>query len=295
MAEQPKRKTPAKRGPTKAAALKALGLTQEDLDVLLALKDAREDFGNESTLTIAAKQIPPNLKVEAAPEPEIQTPTVTVDSAQSDKEPTWYIRNLRNTEVSFRLTRQQRQGEKRTTLKPRGQRGDIQRLDREDLNDGELQTQIAYGLVEILPEGEALEAIRKQSFNSQQASHPALAMLTNERGEAYEQNAVRVASNEEAFGIKVADLKPVVEGELGEVQVGRGGIQRDLSQQVTAAPGGNRRIISDGFAPVQTNAQLGGVDSNAIAKDALARSKQLEGPVAGLGNVQVTVEPAQKT
>jgi hypothetical protein len=186
MADKPTRKAPAKRGPTKAAALKALGLTQEDLDYL------KERHEPPVTEAVAPTEQPPEgyefvssspellrRKREAEDEARMQAepvpnaaPTHEVHVPEVETVPTWYVRNLRNMEVSYRLTRQQKQGEKRTTLKPRGQRGDTARLDHGDLNDSELQTQLAYGLVEILPEGEALEVIRKQSFNSQVAQHP---------------------------------------------------------------------------------------------------------------------------
>jgi hypothetical protein len=125
------------------------------------------------------------------------------------EEPVWYVRNLRHVDVGFRLTRQQKQGEKRTNLKPRGSRGDMLQLQQGDLKDPELQTQVGYGLVEVIPEGEARAAISKQ-FTNQQTQVPAhIASLRNPKGEAYEQaNPVRIASDDEAYGVKVADLDP---------------------------------------------------------------------------------------
>jgi hypothetical protein len=298
MADQPKRRTPAKKGPTKAQALKALGLTQEDLDALKSLREppvvpqTREEFRQEVNREVT-RQMQDDARIAGEYVPPAQ-PNTEVHLPEEHHDPVWYARNLRNVEVAFRLTRQQRQGEKRTTLKPRGQRGDMIRLQPGDLSDGELRVQVSYGLIEILPEGEALQVIDKQSINSQMGSHPALALLTNERGERYQQGAVRVASDEEINGIKVADLKPVIEGELGEVQVGRGGIQRDLSAQNTVVPAANPSIVSDGFA-AQNTGQLGGADPNSVQKDAIARAKNLEGPQAGLGAVNVTVGEVQKT
>jgi hypothetical protein len=326
---KPARKTPTK-GPTKAAALKALGLTQEDLDTLKQLRDlqdkteAQQQAKRETYKALLAQgePVPSDLKAEVEASNPTTTPpdgyefTTSSDEFLQRKQradqderramaepeeprevpvaamptntgtPTWYVRNLRNVEVAYRLTRQNKQGEKRTTLKPRGQRGDVQRLEPGDLNDSELQTQVAYGLVEILPEGEALEIIRKQSTNAQ-APHAPLAMLTNELGHHYAPDAVQVVGDD---SYKVADLKPVVEGELGELQVGRGGIQREAQapQQVRRSTAPN--VVSD----VAGSAQLGGVSETDMAKDALARSKSFEGPGAGVGQVAVVIEPVRR-
>jgi hypothetical protein len=205
----------------------------------------------------------------------------------------WYMRNLRNTDLSFRLSRQEKQGERRTSLKPRGQRGDMLKLTPEDLQDPQLETQVAYGLVEVIPEAEALNAIRKQAHNATQAPHGPLAMLRSETGKEYAPDAVRVDPEYNSQGTVVATLKPVVEGEYGEVDFkrGGGGFNREGGNAVQAGVGGNPAILSDGFA----QQQLGGVDPNSVQRDALARAKGLEGPAAGLGNINVTVAETQKT
>lgn len=300
MAERkPAARKPAKRGPTKAAALKALGLTREDLEILAKAKAAPEGaiadtfppegyhFTTSSTAEVAPNVVEGSATLHPASELRFQD--------EDQDEPVWYIRNLRGVDVGFRLTRQQKQGEKRTSLKPRGSRGDLLRLQAEDLRDPELQAQVGYGLVEVIPEGEALEVIKKQYTNAQTQVPAHIAMLRNPLGEEYAPNTVRVASDEEAYGIKVADLNPdLMQGKLTDREVKRdGGFVQNAQHTPT---GGNPAIVSDGFmAPTQTDSsQMGNNDERAQQVDALARSKQFEGPGAGLGEVVVKVEPVQR-
>jgi hypothetical protein len=297
---KPASKKPAKRGPTKAAALKALGLTQEDLDYI---KERHEPVNAEPQVHEASAVArpgsgfggqDPQATLEDRPAPTQEA----WNAPDTDAEPVWYVRNLRGMEVGFRLTRQNKQGEKRTNLKPRGSRGDIVKLEPGDLKDSELQTQVAYGLVEVIPEGEALEAIRRQYTNAQTQVPAHIAALTNEYGKPYQQaNPVKMASDEEAFGVKVADLNPdLMQGKLSDKEIKRdagivpeGGIMQPVQ---TPRPG---NIVSDGFlAPTQGDSQLGSNDERSQQVDALARSKQFEGPGAGLGEVTVKVEPVRR-
>lgn len=317
MADAPKRK-PARRGPTKAAALKALGLTADDLAAIKALReastndaavDAAEDLAGHPLVRSEPNVVEgsavlhtrdPNLGTggqdpQAAIE-ERQAPEQTAWNAPVEGEPVWYVRNLRGVDVGFRLTRQQKQGEKRTNLKPRGSRGDMVRLEKDDLRDPELSTQVGYGLVEVIPEGEAQEVIRKQYTNAQTQVPAHIAALRNELGQEYAQsNPVRMATDEEAYGIKVADLDPaVMQGKRSDKEIKRdGGIVQGPVQMMpvqTPSPG---KIISDGFmAPVQTD--MGGDNEKQAAVDAKLRSRQFEDrPEDNLG-VKVTLEETQK-
>ena len=146
-----------------------------------------------------------------------------------------------------------------------------------------------------MSEVEGVTAINKQ-FTNRQAQVPAhIAMLTNAKGEQLYPDQVRMATDEEAYGIKVADLDPaLMQGKLSDQDIKRGG---GFAQNASQTPtGGNPAIISDGFiAPTQGDAaQLGNNDQRSQEIDALARSKQFEGPGAGLGNVTVKVEPVQR-
>lgn len=321
MADAPKRKS-TKRGPTRAAALKALGLTAEDFAAIKALREAStNDAAVDAAESLAGHKLQrsepqaveasatlhshspslgtggqdPQAALEDRPAPE-----KVAWNAPTEGDPVWYVRNLRGVDVGFRLTRQQKQGEKRTNLKPRGARGDMVRLEPNDLKDPELSTQVEYGLVEVIPEGEALEAIKRQYTNAQVQVPAHIAALRNELGQEYTQaNPVRMATDEEAFGVKVADLDPaLMQGKLSDREIKRdGGIVGQGG--VTMEPVQNPRpgsIISDGFmAPAQTDSSsLGGADERSQQIDALARSNQFEGPGAGLGEVTLKVEPVRR-
>lgn len=271
MPEQKKPATPApkkttSRGPTKAAALKALGLTQSDLDELKRLAAEKN---------IAAEGIGVTVTSNDAPAQE-ETPEVGPQYSG------FYVRNLRNVEVHFRLSRQAGQTEKRTNLNARGRRGDLAKLEDSDLHDEALLTQVNYGLVEIITAGEARKILEGQSTNQQQAVHPAMASLRNELDQPYQQSAVKVEAEYNQQGTVVANLKPQG-GEAGEIASQGRGVDWD-SIRTQAPIGGNPAIVSDGFS------------ADAAAKaDAIARQKNLEGPQAGLGGVKVTIEPTQKT
>lgn len=302
-------KKPAKRGPTKAAALKALGLTQEDLDNLKALKELRTEV-NEAQREVERKDV--QVSVALTPEAEEVTEgrknfpdewsaaapqAVGQDATPTNTEPVFYMRNLRGVEVSFRLTRQE-DTRKRTTLKPRGQRGDMQKLNPEDLKDSELRTQVAYQLIEIIPEGEALSAIDKQAYNaSQPGVRPLEAMLVNSKGERPD-GGMTVKTDDLPFeqqGITVARLNPQDNSPTGELPSRGRGIDWEKARNI----GGNPAIISDGFADAgQQSTEAVDPRAAAVARDAVARRRggERSGPSrGGLEGMKVTVDPVQKT
>jgi hypothetical protein len=328
-----KKRAPAKKrtGPTKAAALKALGLTQEDLETLKAVATARATAAESpnvdteevsastyiaspalspseqavqaakitayKALRAAGAVIPADLAAEVESIPvqpstseDIPNALKSVEERKAEAEAAGvqlYARNLRGTDFGFRLSRQKTG--KRTDLKPRGQRGDIVRLEKEDYGDPELERQIQYGCLEIITLAEAREIIAKQAQNQQQAVHPAMAMLRNELGKPYEDGAVKVAPEFNSQGITVAQLDPrQMRGELTDKEVAHGaGLQRVNPQQqvqgdqtVHAQLGGNPAILNDGFAPR---------NDTAAQRDAIARQRNIEGPAAG-GITRVVVD-----
>lgn len=305
----PARKPATKRGPTKAAALKALGLTAEDLEVIKSLREGVEaakkfDGPDAETSAIeAAIESHGEQKAEARNALGISAGPTLADQINAAREeaieaeakkagtspgPGFYVRNLHYVDVGFRLESQEGQGKKRTDLKPRGQRGDLKKISNKDLNDSSLLSQIDIGLVEIITEHEAREVISKQSTNATQIPHPAMASLRNELDQPYEQGAVKVEASFEDQGVVVAHLNPQGGG-AGELpNRGKGGIDWEAAKSgisQNAPAGGNPAIISDGFAR----------NDAAAAKDAVARRKDLEGPAAGLGGVKVTVGETQRT
>lgn len=298
------RKKPA-RGPTRAAALKALGLIPEDLETLKAVASIRDASTSDDERSQVEALLGHSLHIETEPDPPGQKQPAQGQLSDEDaarivseqrrhippEEPVWYMRNLRAMDVGFRLSRQNQEGAKRTNLKPRGQRGDMVKLDPNDLRDSELQTQIAFGLIEVIPEGEALAALKKQYTNAGNQIPPHIAMLRNERGEEYNL-PVRTVTDEEAMGYKVADLDPgLMQGKLSDKEIKRdGGFAQNASQTPT---GGNPAIISDGFmAALQTD--MGSDNAKQAEVDARLRAKQFEDrPEDNLG-VKVTVEPTQR-
>lgn len=334
-APTPKKRAPARKPPTKAAALKALGLTNEDLAALKQLRSQQaapaepaptvctcgpnEGCTNcppgkwsnspeprlvEASATLqpgsgfggdGMRNAPsdPQAHLEDRPAPRTIDRAQAVDFAQTD-EPVWYMRNLRYMEVGFRLSRQSDSSKKRTNLKPRGQRGDIVKLEPGDLKDAELQTQVAYQVIEIIPEGEALAAIAKQYTNHQHAVPAHIAALRNPLGKEYD-TAPRTLSDEESMGYKVADLDPaLMQGKLSDKDIKRDGGFAVMQPVQNPNPG---RIVSDGFmaAPQQELGRNATDNEKAAQIDALARSKQFEGPGAGLGEVTVKVAPVQRS
>ncbi len=202
MANKPASKT-NKRGPTKASALKALDLTEEDLELLQLIKELPEDLVTEEVPT---------------PTPEAEeagilspVPSITDVMPEASVEQVFYARNLRNVELGFRLTRQDDK-KKRTNLKARGRRGDLVKLAPEDLTDQALLDQVNASLIEIITTGEAQNVVSKQSTNHKEAVHPAMEMLRNELGQKYAANAFRVEAEYNNQGETVATVEGVNEG-----------------------------------------------------------------------------------
>jgi hypothetical protein len=334
-------KKPAKRGPTKAEALKTLGLSQEDLDAIKKLKEIRAEV--EDAKTAVEASAPPKVvneytaeKVEELRERHTRTTEELLrdeiaqlraerESEQSDLShdrqlmnqgwsasapqaeghkhvetvsdtPVFYARNLRGVEVRFRLSRQQKSDTKSTTLKPRGSRKDMVLLEPEDLKDSELRTQVAYNLVEIIPEGEALSIIDKQGFNAQQpGARPIEQMLRNEKGAPMvtEANPDVVHTDALPFeqqGTTVARLNPQENSPTGELPSMGRGIDWAKARNVTSTdpvqPGvGQGPIVSDGYADEA---------SLLAARDKIARQRGASGPSGGLGHMRVTVEPPKQ-
>ena len=282
----PAKKKPAttrkstKRGPTKAAALKALGITQEKLDLLKTLSSRAEDLPTAAELeakTVAQQEAKQTAYVRVVEEPE------------TTEEPVWYARNLRGVEFRMRLGRQQNDKRPPKPLKPRGQRGDMMRLEPGDLTDEYLLANIELDCIEILTAAEAQKVVVGQSTNQQTAVHPAKAMLRNPLGQEYEEGAIQGVDQYVDQSVVVAELEPVGD-EYGEIKFSRqqrGSFERTTQVDGQSAEqdrqlGGNPHIVSDGFAAAR-------------AADAHARRKDLQGPEAGLpAGAKVVVDTPKK-
>lgn len=133
-----------------------------------------------------------------------------------------YIRNLYGSPASLTL-----QSKRRIELRPRGQRGDLSPVTKEELTDAKLVLNVGV-LVEIVSAPEALKILEAQTIN-QQSFHPAMNALRNHHGEEYDQTTVVIDESMADKGVTVATL------EDGNVVIQRGpggGIQREPSRKI---------------------------------------------------------------
>lgn len=227
--------------------------------------------------------------------------------AEANQNGPWYVRNGYPAPFNLRLDRQTEK--RRIELKARGTPGDMHPLKDEDLKDPVLKQNLALGLIEIIPAGEATLIIDKQTTNMSHRVHAPLAVLRNELGQTYEQGAVKVEAEFNSQGVTVARVNPdVLTGKLHDREIGgtrsSGGLTRVQPGQ-EVAQGGNQTdqassVVQSGFVPTGGNSaivQYGPLGDNARAKvaDDLARRKGGQGPQSGLGDVTVTVDPVVRT
>lgn len=198
--------------------------------------------------------------------------TREVEAESSTVIPTLYARNLRNVPVSYRLARQNSKlGENRTQLKPRGQRGDVVKLEDGDLKDPVLSEQVAYGLIEIITESEALTAVSKQVHNQQTRVHPAMAYLRNENDKAYSPDAVKLQKEFNDAGTFVGTVST----------------DAPKNQSPIVRPGSENIGVTQLPIPQTLSEQ---------ARDAEIRSTKTDGPSAGLVGLSVApLAPVQQT
>lgn len=133
-----------------------------------------------------------------------------------------FVRNILEVPVGFRF---QKSGS-RLDLAARGQRGDTRPVDKEDLEDSVYAANHGV-LFEEITAAEAKAVIEKQSTNiSENRTHPAWDSIRTEQGEEYENQEVRLESEEDQGAVVVAKTKRQAEG-VGEVVIDRGvGIRR---------------------------------------------------------------------
>lgn len=205
----------------------------------------------------------PPAKKPAAKRPTKSTATKKATPRASSVKK--YIRNLRYTPVTCRVS-----PERRIELRPRGMRGDMAQLSKQEFSDSRIQANMDL-IFEALTQVEA-QKVWDDQLTNQQAHHPAMDALRNDKGELFDNKNIVV--KEETFndqGVVVAELND------GQMVIDRGlGIQRF-----------NGMGTQDNPIPVPAD-----VDPEQKA-DWIARQKT-EGPAAGLGNMEVTIETPQK-
>jgi hypothetical protein len=153
----------------------------------------------------AAKKAAATRKRNKAQKAEAEAST----NAETPREPQYYVRNSWGSQVRMDLTPFNE--DRRIALEPRGQRGDLARVSRQELQDDNLD----WNLVEVLSEEQAREVMAGQSIN-QQAPHAALDALRNALDQPYEK-APQIMTPYEQQGQVVAEL-------------GQGGQTRHLGQ-----------------------------------------------------------------
>lgn len=224
------------------------------------------------------------LKEETVPAEEVKGPN--------------YLRTIYNSE--FHLRWEDDNGKKRRLeLKARGQRGDMHPISKKDAEDTgfqeALRKNLDLGVIEVISGREAMEVAKSQTAN-QQAFHPALAAIRNEKGEAYAPENIRVEAEFNSQGVTVARLDPVAEGVGNVPSRGRNGVnwEQARGQAPQGTLGGNPHILSDGFA--QSSQFVPVPDSNVQAQiaDQIARQRRTDvsGPAAA-GITSVSVNPVQ--
>lgn len=160
-----------------------------------------------------------------------------------------YVRNMSGAPFRMKLSRHTG-GQHGIALKPRGERGDISPLEDGDLEDMILRDNMALGLIEIVTESEAHGAMSKQTTN-QQAVHPALAALRNEKGDGG--MTLNVDKSMEEQGIVVAQLE---DGQIA-FERGKGG-PNIVRRQPGESPGTPANIPGSepGHAPANESASF---------------------------------------
>lgn len=178
-------------------------------------------------------------KGTAATPPKAETPPAakkastrrkkTTKAAEPEKE-NLYIRNIRG--VQCRVTLDDR----RFLLEPRGQRGDLARINEDHIADPNFEPNIGM-IYEILSEEEAKDILRKQA-NNQQVGPTTIDYLLNEYGRPYER-APRVEKPFEQQGQVVAQIQDVGQGRYSEhnKEVVRGPGQPPLQANVPGSVG----------------------------------------------------------
>lgn len=307
--------TKARKPKAKAKAPKATEVADEapleeaanSLAAELTAEQQQAKINAYVTLKNAGLEAPADLKLEveaivAAAKQREQEEVDAVNAARSEEEKKIeegnenerkWVYNLYNAPFSLRLQGREDKNGKRIELKPRGQRGDVFPLHPDDLNDPNLHSNVELGLLAIIGDGTANAIVSKQTKNMSR-THTPLAVLTNEKGEAYAPDSLKVEAEFNSQGVVVGVVDPSMGAQQENMKWGSGqranagGLIRTSSPeqvQQFVPSGGNPAIISSGFIP----------DKNAQAKiaDDIARRKGAEGP-SSAGILSVTVDPVQK-
>lgn len=291
-----KRPKQAPRTAIKEAAPISEEQRQAKLTAYTALKSA--DLPIPSELEAEVKRwIEAEEKRRETEEAERQKRQAALDK-ENQKGP-WYVRNGYPAPFNLRLDRQTEK--RRIELKPRGEPGDLHPLQKDDLEDPNLKRNVAIGIIEIIPAGEANRIIEHQTHNSGRRVHTPTALLRNPVGEPYAEGAIKTEIEFNEQGVTVGVIDPnQMQGHVPDKEVGGtrsfGGVQRvhpgqpgqrEVASGFVPNPhqGGNPAIIQ--YGPVQDR------DAQAKIADDIARRTGVQGRPEDVMGLNVVVEPTQ--
>lgn len=155
---------------------------------------------------MAPKKVQPNGKA-AAPKrtTAAKKPAAKKKAAPKKKDAAKFVRNIRNITVRATL-----ESGRRIELKPRGERGDMASLTKEDVDDTRVIENIGM-IWEILGSAEAQDILHKQATN-QQVNPTAFDQLLNEYGKPYEGDDAKLEQVFEEQGEVVANVEDTGDG-----------------------------------------------------------------------------------
>lgn len=175
----------------------------------------------------AAPPVEPNVAAASIPKKQ---PTPKRLPQVSKKPGVKYIRNIRG--IQCRITLKDGKG-RRIELDPRGQRGDIEIVNKQEQEDPIYLANLNL-LYEEIPAEEAQEIIANQQTNAQNLEHPLWAHLRNEQGKEYTQRHMVVEDSIEEQAIVVAKVEETPAGRFTDKN---SEVVRSAGPQFTEAPG----------------------------------------------------------
>jgi hypothetical protein len=237
-----KTSTPRKPAPKKTEAVDEDKLREAGLDPAQVKNDPQPEASKPPTDVEAASELLNKtiqqqqdklntynaLKEKGLPIPAELRAEVEPTLQQNVEQGPVYVRNLNHTMFRFKLDKHT-PAQRGIVLQARGNRGDLSPVEQADLNDRNLRVNVELGLIELITANEAAEVVSKQTTN-QQAVHPALSALRNEKGEEYAANAVSMGPSPDEQAITVAKL------EDGQIVVDRTGIRDRVRGEAPGTP-----------------------------------------------------------
>lgn len=184
---------------------------------------------------MAPKKVTPRGKAATPKQPAAaKKKTAAAAKPKKKTDSTKFVRNIRNITVRATLD-----NDRRIELKPRGQRGDLASLAKDEVNDSRVIENIGM-IWEVISAAEAQEILHKQATN-QQVTPTALDHMLNEYGQPYQQE-VKLEEAFEQQGETVATLEEDGDGRFVQ---NRTSIVRG-APEVVSPPGAQGNPVTEG-------------------------------------------------